>query len=218
MEKVVIYGTGNHAEVIAHEMKEYNLHHVVAFTVKKEFLNEKELNGLPVVPYENLTENYPPDQFKMFIAIGPQYVNRAREELFAEVKNKGYSFVNCICPTPYKSKDLIVGENVYLDYASQISRFVEIGDNVIIIASQIGHHCKIENNAFVSGSILAGNINIEKNVFIGLGSTIGPNITLGKHTVVGMGCLISKNTAPASVYLNQSTKKQTFDSSRLKLL
>src|SRR5690625_3395205 len=218
MEKVVIYGTGHHAEVIAYEMKEYELHEVVASTVKKEYLNKTELNGLPVVPYENITEAYPPDQFKIFIAIGPQYVNRAREDLFHDAKKKGYSFVNCICPTPYKSRDLIMGENVYLDYASQISRFVEIGDNVIIIASQIGHHCKIENNAFVSGSILAGNINIEKNVFIGLGSTIGPNITLGKYTVVGLGCLISKSTAPASVYLNQSTKKQTFDSSRLKLL
>ncbi|WP_310993556.1 hypothetical protein [Aequorivita marina] len=218
MEKVVIYGTGHHAEVIAYEMKAYNLHDVVAFTVKEEYLDKTELNGLPVVPYEELKEVYPPDQFKMFIAIGPQHVNRSRENMFNDAKKRGYSLVNCICPTPYKSEDLIVGENVYLDYASQISRFVEIGNNVIIIASQIGHHCKINDNAFVSGSIMAGNINLEKNVFIGLGSTIGPNITLGKHTVVGLGCVISKNTAPASVYSNQSTRKQTFDSSRLKLL
>ena len=219
MDKVVIYGIGHHAELIAYEIKEYNLHQVVAFTVREEYLNKSEVNGLPVVSYEKLTQNYPPDKFKMFIAIGPQYVNRARENLFLDAKEKGYSFVNCIGPSGNTnlSKDLIMGENVYIDISSGVSRFIEIGNNVIVIASKIGHHCKIGDNSFISGSILAGNINLENNVFIGLGSSIGPNITLGKHTVVGLGCTISKTTQPGSVYLNQSTQKQEFDSSRLKL-
>jgi len=37
MEKILIYGTGRHAEVTAHLMRKYKLHQVVAFTVKKEF-------------------------------------------------------------------------------------------------------------------------------------------------------------------------------------
>lgn len=218
MEKVIIYGTGHHAELVAQEMKRYNLHEVVAFTVKEEYLNKSEVNELPVVSYEKITETYPPDKFKMFIAIGPQYVNRARENVFQDAKNKGYRFVNCISPFFNRPEDLIVGENVYIDIYSLISNFVIIGDNVTMIGSKIGHHCKIGDNCFISVGILAGNVNLEKNVFIGLGSTIGPNINLGELTVVGMGCVISKNTKPSSVYLNQSTQKQKFDSSRLKLL
>ena len=218
MEKVVIYGIGHHGELVAHEMKRYNLHDVVAFTAEDKYINKSEVNGLPVVSYETLTQTYPPDKYKMFIAIGPQYVNRAREDLFQDAKKKGYSFVNYINPGAILPDDLVVGVNVYIDISCGLSNFIEIGDNVTIITSKIGHHCKIGDNCFISASILAGNINLEKNVFIGLGSTIGPNITLGKHTVVGMGCVISKSTAPASVYLNQSTQKQKFDSSRLRLL
>jgi len=218
MDKVIIYGTGRHAELTAHEMKRNNLHEVVAFTVKKEYLNKTELSGYPVIPYEELIHTYPPDKYKMFIAIGPQNVNRARAEVFQDAKEKEYHFVNCIWPNPEFPEDLIIGENVYIGQECTISNFVEIGDNVTIISSKIGHHCKIGHNGFISCSILAGNVNVEENVFIGLGSAIGPNITLGKHTVVGMGCVISKSTDPASVYLNRATEKQSFDSSRLKLL
>lgn len=218
MEKVIIYGTGRHAELVAHEMMKNNLHEVVAFTVKKEYFDKPELNGYPVVSYEDILNTYPPEKFKMFIAVGPQNVNRVREELFQDAKKLGYSFVNCIWPIPNFPEDLIIGENVYIGVETAISNFVKIGDNTTIIGSKIGHHCKIGDNCFISVGILAGNVKLEKNVFIGLGSIIGPNIILGRHTVVGMGCMISKSTTPASVYLNQSTEKQKFDSSRLKLL
>jgi sugar O-acyltransferase (sialic acid O-acetyltransferase NeuD family) len=218
MDKVIIYGTGRHAELTAHEMKRNNLHEVVAFTVRNKYLNKSELNGYPVVSYEDITRTYPPDEFKMFIAVGPQQVNRAREEVFQDAKEKGYHLVNCIWPIPDFPEDLIIGENVYIGQECAISNFVEIGDNVTLITSKIGHHCKIKANSFISASILAGNVQVEKNVFIGLGSVIGPNITLGEYTVVGMGCTISKSTDPASVYLNKATEKQSFDSSRVKLL
>lgn len=218
MDKVVIYGTGHHAELVAQEMKRYKLYDVVAFTVKKEYFNKTELNGLAVVPYEGLNENFPPEDFKLFIAIGAQYVNRARENIFKEAKKLGYTLANYINPGSLLPENLIVGENVYIDISCGISEFVEIGDNVTIITSKIGHHCKIGDNSFISGSILAGNVKVEKNVFIGLGSSIGPNITLGHHTVIGVGCAITKNTDPASVYLNKSTEKQSFNSSKLKLL
>jgi|SRR5690554_254288 len=218
MERVLIYGAGRHAEVIAHLMRKFNLHDVVGFTVKREYLDKTELNGCPVFPYEDLEESHPPKKFKMFIAIGPQYVNRAREDIFQDAKKRGYRFVNCICPSPNIAEDIVLGENVYIDHFSMISNFVEIGSNTIIMASIIGHHCKINNNCFISSSVVAGNVRVEKNVFIGINSSIGPNICLGENTVIGMGCAISKSTDPNSVYLNQTTKKQAFDSSKLKLL
>lgn len=217
MEKIIVYGAGRHAELTAELMKKYKLHQVVAFIVKKKFLDKSELNGYPVFPYENIENTHPPDKFKMFVAVGPQYINRAREELFQDAKKKGYSFVNCICPSPYIDEDVQVGENVFIDQFCWISSFVNIGDNSTLIASKIGHHSKIGDNCFISGSMLAGNVNLEKNVFIGLGSVIGPNIILGKYTLVGLGCTISKNTDPASVYLNQSTKKKDFDAFKLKI-
>lgn len=218
MEKILIYGTGRHAELTADLMKKYNLHEVVAFTVKREFLNKTEIMGYPVSPYEDLVQSHPPEKFKLFIAIGPQYLNRAREDVFSDAKGKGYNLVNCICPSPFIDEDVKVGENVFIDQFCWVSSFIQIGDNATLIASKIGHHCKIQDNCFVSGSMLAGNVVLNKNVFVGLGSVIGPNITIGENTLIGMGCTISKSTDPDSVYLNKSTQKQNFSSSKFKLL
>ncbi|WP_313114923.1 hypothetical protein [Aequorivita sediminis] len=218
MDKVVIYGAGRHAELTANLMTKYNLHEVVAFTVKREFLNTPELNGYPVISYEDIKDIYPNNEFKLFIAVGPQRVNRAREEIFQECKKNGYSFVNCVCPSPFIDKTVKIGENVFIDQFCWISSFVEIGNNTTLIGSKIGHHCKVSSNSFISASILAGNVYVKNNVFIGLGSIIGPNITLEEYTVIGMGCTISKSTAPASVYLNKATEKQSYDSSKIKLL
>lgn len=218
MDKVIIYGTGRHAELTAFYMKQSGLHEVVAFTVKREFLQQPTLGDLPVVAYEDLMDKYPSNKFKMFIAIGAQYVNRIREELFIDAKRNGYSFVNCICNPPHQLSNYSVGENVFIGPSVLISAFVTIGNNVIIIDSHIGHHCQIEDHSFISGSILGGNIQVGKNVFIGLGSTIGPNIKLGEHTVVGMGCLVVKDTSARSVYMHKGTEKQSYQSNRLKLL
>lgn len=218
MEKILIYGTGRHAEVAADLMRKYKLNEVVGFTVKKEYYNKSELNGYPIYPYEHIEQTHPTDKFKMFIAVGPQSINRVREDLFNDIKSKGYGFVNCICPSPFIEDEIKVGENVFIDQFCWISSFVEIGDNTTLIASKIGHHCKIGDNCFISSSMLAGNVNVMKNVFIGLGSMIGPNIYLGEYTLVGMGCTISKSTDPASVYTNNSTKRRDFDSFKLKIL
>jgi len=67
----------------------------------------------------------------MFIAIGSQNMNRAREELFQDAKRKGYSFVNCICPFSNLAEDIILGENVYIDHFSKVSNYIELGNNTI---------------------------------------------------------------------------------------
>lgn len=218
MDKLVIYGTGRHAELTAYYIHYHQLYETVAFTVNKEFIKEKEFNGLPVVPYEELEEYYPPESFRIFIAIGPQYVNKSRKQLYLDAKGRGYKFGNVICGDVEIRPGIEIGENVYIESHSGIAPFVKIGNNVTIIASKIGHHCVIEDHAFISASILAGNVRVKEAVFIGLNSSIGPNITLGESTVIGLGCVIRKDTEPKSVYVNSGTQKLRIDSSKVSLL
>jgi NDP-sugar pyrophosphorylase family protein len=156
MDKVIIYGAGSLAELVCYFMGYFELNKVKAFTVEKKYLEKKELMGLSVVPYENLLKLYPPDQYKIFIAIGPQYVNRARERMYLDAKAKGYSFVNCICSSSLTFPDLVTGENVFIGITARISPFVKIGNNVIIMDSKIAHHCQINDHAFIGCSTIGG--------------------------------------------------------------
>lgn len=217
MDKIIIYGIGNHAELVAFYFRYYNLYETVAFTVDRKYLNQDTFFDLPVIPYDEVIKKYPPSEYKIFIAVGPHYVNRLREELYLDAKKKGYRFGNCLPPTPFDNYNLKTGENVFIGPSCGIAPFVTIGNNAIIIDSKIGHHCTIEDHAFISSATLAGKIHVQKNVFIGLGSVIGPNITLGEETVIGLGCVIRKSTPSKSVYSNSGTQKLKIDSSKIKL-
>jgi sugar O-acyltransferase (sialic acid O-acetyltransferase NeuD family) len=219
MDKVIIYGTGSHAELVYYYMQHFQLYNVKAFTVQNEYLEEKKLMGLSVVPYENILELYPPNEYKIFIAIGPQYVNKAREKMYLDAKAKGYTFVNCICPPAGIFPDLVTGDNVFIGYTSALSPFVKIGNNVSILDSKIAHHCQINDHAFITNSTVGGICTVENNVFIGLGSTIAPHLQIGKNSFIGMKCLITKDVSPGSVYTdNKTTRKRNIDPERIKLM
>jgi carbonic anhydrase/acetyltransferase-like protein (isoleucine patch superfamily) len=217
-KSIVIYGTGGQAKEIFYLFDLYELGKIAAFTVEKDFFTITELSGLPVVPFEDVSSLYPPDKHNIFIAVGPQYVNRVRERIYLEAKSKGYSFVNNINQednTLYPN--IVFGDNVFV-LGSEISPYVEIGNNVSMMAAKIGHHTRIGNNALLSCCTVGGNVIIEENAVISLGSVIAPKVRIGAHSVVGMGCVINHNVEPRSVYSSHSSVvKRNINSLRLKL-
>ena len=90
-EKVVIFGTGDFAAVAAIYLMEDSPHEVVAFTVHRQFVTAPEFQGKPVVPFEDLEANYPPDRYAMLVAMGFKGLNKARAEVYQACKARGYA-------------------------------------------------------------------------------------------------------------------------------
>ncbi|GAH65440.1 unnamed protein product, partial [marine sediment metagenome] len=67
MKKVVIFGTGDIAQVVHYYLTHDSDYEVVAFTANKDFIKAKEVFGLPVIPFEQVENHYPPDKYRMFI-------------------------------------------------------------------------------------------------------------------------------------------------------
>ncbi|HEV3117242.1 MAG TPA: hypothetical protein VGY58_09330, partial [Gemmataceae bacterium] len=88
-KKVVIFGTGDFARVASVYLAKDSPHDVVAFTVHQSYCTEPALLGKPVVPFERLTELYPPDKHAMLVAIGFSRVNKARAEVYHAAKAQG---------------------------------------------------------------------------------------------------------------------------------
>ncbi|MFX1487446.1 MAG: transferase, partial [Promethearchaeota archaeon] len=63
MEKVIIFGTGAFAQVAHFYLTKDSLHEVVAFTADEKFIQEKNLLGLPVIPFEEIEKIYTDDEF-----------------------------------------------------------------------------------------------------------------------------------------------------------
>ena len=71
-KKVVLFGTGDFAQVASVYLAKDSLHEVTAFTVHDAYRTDSELLGKPVVSFEQLTELYPPGVFALFIDHGIQ--------------------------------------------------------------------------------------------------------------------------------------------------
>ena len=52
MKKTIIFGTGDLAKLIQKYLTRDSTHEVVAFTCHQEFITEKNIDGLPVIPFE----------------------------------------------------------------------------------------------------------------------------------------------------------------------
>lgn len=202
MSKVIVFGVGQIAEVAYFYLTNDSEHDVVGFTVDKEFINNKEFHGLPVVDFEKIKDIYPPSEYKLFIPISYKGMNKIRANKYYEGKKLGYSYVSYISSkaTYYNTK---VGENCFIMENNVIQPYTEIGDNVIMWSgNHLGHHAKIQSHCFIASHVvISGAVNVGEYSFLGVNSTIRDSVHIGKESLIGAGSVIVKDTEEKSVYV-----------------
>jgi len=218
MKKVIIFGTGDIGQLAYFYFTHDSPYEIAAFTANKEFIKEKELLGLPVIPFEEIEKRYPPDKFSMFVALSYRNVNKVRAEKYFEAKRKGYELVSYISTKSVFWKDLEIGDNCFIFENQTIQPFVKIGNNVTIWSgNHIGHHSVIGDHCFITSHVVvSGHVTIEPYSFLGVNSTIRDGITIARESVVGAGAIIVKNTVEKGVYIGKAAELYSKDSSQLK--
>ena len=200
--EIIIFGTGEFAQEIFLYLEKFSKLKVVAFTIHKEFIKGKKLYEKPIIPFEEIENNYPSNEVSMLICIGFSKMNKKREKIFLEVKNKNYKLENFIHPSNHVWNELEIGENCIILENNVIRPHVRIGNNVIIENNNvISHHCIIKDNCYItSQAIIAGHVTIESNCFLGINCTIRNRIKIAKESLIGAGAVILKNTKEKEVY------------------
>jgi sugar O-acyltransferase (sialic acid O-acetyltransferase NeuD family) len=185
---------------------------VVAFTVNEAYINNKSYRGLDVVPFEQIEDIYPPNQYAMFVAIGYKRVNKARAEIYYQCKEKGYELITYINSKATHWGEIDVGENSFIFEDNVIQPFVKIGNNVILWSgNHVGHDSTIEDHCFIaSHAVISGNVTIGSYCFVGVNATFRDAVKVAPECVIGAGALILKDTKPQEVYAGQHTQPKSF--------
>ena len=219
MEKIVLFGDGSVAQNHCHLLSHDGGYEVVAFSVDRAFLQQDSLMGRPVVPWDEVQDHYPPDAYKMHIAVGYAQVNRLRSARFSEAKAKGYRLISYINSKAITWEGLQIGENCWIGAGSLIGPFVRLGDNVSLAAGvNLGHHTVIQDHCFLaSGVVISGNVTVEAYCILGANVTVRDRVTLARETVVGAGGTILEDTIEKGVYLSPPAEKLPIESDQLKL-
>jgi sugar O-acyltransferase (sialic acid O-acetyltransferase NeuD family) len=217
VRKVVLFGTGQVASVVYVYLTHDSPFKVAAFTVDRDHVGEKTLFDLSVVPFEEVENIYPPDEYDMFVALGFDDVNHLRAERYHLAKAKGYHLISYISSMATTWPGLVIGENCLILEYNQVQPFVEIGNNVIIWCdNHIGHHVVLHDHCFIASQVaIGGNVTVEPYSFIGMNATVRNNVKIARECVIGAGALILRDTQERGVYVGSNARRIPLTSDRL---
>lgn len=214
MKPLVIFGIGKISDVIQFFMREESAMNVKAFTVHEKYILQDSFNGLPVVPFESLEENYPPEKYDVFVAIGYQDMNNLRKQIMGELKEIGYDLASYVHPNSGAPKDLVYGENCFVMNNVNIHPRVILGNGVFVWSgAMIGHHSTIGDFSWVTSSAnIGGNVSVGSNCFLALNSNVSHGVSIGNEVFLGSNVLITQNLDNEAAVIAENHKPIKFTS------
>jgi sugar O-acyltransferase (sialic acid O-acetyltransferase NeuD family) len=203
MAKVIIFGIEDTAELAHFYLEHDSEHEVVAFSVNKDYIDKPEYKGLPITPFETIEQLFSIHDYKFFVPMTAKNMNRDRENVYNQVKSKGYELISYISSKATIYPEAEIGDNCFILEDNTIQPFTKIGNNVVLWSgNHIGHHGEIKDHVFFTSQVvLSGHCIVEPYCFLGVNSTIRDFTQLAKGTLVGMGACITKNTTEWGVYI-----------------
>ena len=210
MAKVIIFGVQDFAQLAKFYLQHDSEHEVVAFSVNERYLPEANtFEGLPVVAFENVEATYPPTEFKFFAPMSPSRMNRLRESVYQQIKQKGYEMISYISSRATVFPGAVIGDNCFILEDNTIQPFTTIGNNVVLWSgNHIGHHGIIKDHvSFTSHVVLSGHCVVESFSFFGVNATIRDGIHIAEGSLIGMAAAITRDTEPWGVYKGNPAKK-----------
>lgn len=217
---LIIFGSGQIAELAHYYFTTDSDHEVVAFCVDAAYLEYPVFCGLPVVPFEEVSERFPAATHSMFIALSYSKLNQIRKEKYFSAKALGYTLTRYISSQATILNDSRIGENCFILEDNTVQPFVSIGDNVTLWSgNHIGHHSIIKDHTFLASQIVvSGGVTIGEQCFVGVNATLRDHITIGDRCVIGAGTLLLADAEPDGVYIGTATERSNVPSNRLKRL
>lgn len=200
--QVVIIGDGEFGQIAYEYLTQDSPHDVAAFCVERAFLKRDTLYDLPVVAFEDLEALYPPDQYRVLVAVTYTKLNRVRARLYRAAKQKGYAFVSYVSSRAFVWPNAEIGENCFIFENNVIQFHSRIGNDVVLWSgNHIGHRAVIgDHTYFASHVVISGYCEIGQSCFFGVNSAVADRVSIADDCVIAAGAVITKSTEAGKVY------------------
>jgi sugar O-acyltransferase (sialic acid O-acetyltransferase NeuD family) len=215
---LVIFGTGDIAQLAHYYFSTDSDYEVVAFTVDAAYITQDKLSDLPVIPFEELVSRYSPDTNQLFVALSYSKLNAVRKEKYLAAKALGYKVASFVSSKATVLNGGHIGENCFIFEDNTIQPFVTIGNNITLWSgNHIGHHSTIKDHCFIASHVvISGGVEVGEQCFIGVNATLRDHIKIGEKCVIGAGALMLTDAEPEGVYIGVATERSKVPSGRLR--
>jgi len=220
MKSLVIFGTGEIAELAFFYFSNDSDYEVVAFTVDDEFVDKTSLFNLPIIPFSEIVSKFTPEENSMHVALSYSKLNQLRQEKYEQAKGSGYKLVSYVCSKSVFWNDIEIGDNCFILENQTIQPTVKIGNNVMLWSgNHVGHGTVIRDHTYVSSHVvIAGHCEIGQRCFMGVNSTIKDFTKIGDDCFIAMDASVVSNLDDGSVALGMPAKIFKHDDKRAKII
>lgn len=204
--KLVIFGSAEIAALALYYFQHDSDFKVVGFTVDDEFADRELFEGLPLVPFSQVCERFPPGEHEMHVALSYRRLNRLRREKYQQTKAAGYRLASYVCSRSATWPDLKIGDNCFILENQTIQPTVEIGNDVMMWSgNHIGHGARIGDHTYVASHVvISGHVEIGEGCFLGVNSTVRDFAKIGGECFIAMDASVTTDVPDGAVVLGQS--------------
>jgi len=220
MKKLVIFGAGEVGALARFYFDADSQYEVVGFSSDDEFVTSDKFEGLPLVPFSNLTKAFGPDKVDVHVGLSYKKLNQIRAEKYYAVKKIGYKLASYVCSKSVYWQDLSIGDNCFILENQTIQPNVKIGNNVMIWSgNHLGHSVDIKDHCYISSHVvIAGHAVIGERSFLGINSAVKDFVKIGPDTFVTMGACVTRDVENGSVVIGQAGTVYNADTKQAKVL
>jgi len=213
-KKVIFAGNAITAEIMFAYLRRDARYRIDGFTVDEEFVGEGGMCDYRTVGLSEATSAFPPDTYRVIMAMGYNDLNRTREAMFARIKAMGYGVETYVHPDAQVYTDRPLGEGSVVLPGAVIEPHALVGTNTMVWSNvTLAHHSSVDDHCWVAaGTVVSGYAKVLRNSFLGVSSTVVNAVTVEEFNIVGANALISRDTKPHSVHLARSAEPFRYSS------
>lgn len=198
-EKIILWGAGGHALVVADVLRCQGGWEIVGFLDDADprrhgqpFAGATILGGREQLP--KLRER---GVRHAILAFGDC---AARLKLAEVAGQEGFELATAIHPRATLAESVTVGAGSVIAAGAVINPGARLGRNVIVnTCASVDHDCVLEDGVHISpGARLGGGVKVGRGAWIAIGATLAPRVTIGEGTVIGAGAVVLRDI-PAGV-------------------
>jgi len=215
MQPLVIIGAGGFGREVAWLVEEINQTdprwHLIGFLDDSKDLQQRQVNGYPVLGGLSWLEHNKPDGLMGVCAVGSPI---AKRQLVEQAQNLGLKFTTLIHPSAIISNRAKIGEGVIVCAGCILTVDIEMGEQVTLNPGcGIGHDVSIGRFATLFWHVdLAGRVKIEEGCLLGSKSVVIQGVTVGAWSTVGAGAVVTNDIPPHCTAVGVPAKPVKFHS------
>lgn len=196
-KRLVLIGGGGHCRSVLDAALCMNAFREIVITDHKISAGSKIMGCKVIGNDSQLPRLYANGYTQAFIALGSIKDTKQREKLYQKASTIGFKFPNIIDPSAILSKEVILGNGVFIGKKVVVNSGSTLGDmSIINTGAIIEHDCQIGKFAHIAvGAAICGGCEIGDSTFVGANTTIIQGVKIGMNCIIGAGSIVLANVS-----------------------